>query len=123
MTSSSIACELCGLQLVFVHPDHRFSGFLFISYFLTIVIRFAVCNKINPIKSKAEVEKAFTKLRWKREFERDIESADEDSEDEPEFFDSARKCYDLERIRPISLRFNKKVFMPPYSDKETETKI
>ena len=29
MISSFVACEHSGLQLVFVHLDHRFSGFLF----------------------------------------------------------------------------------------------
>ena len=37
---------------------------------LSLPPRFAVFSKVKPIECKAEFEKAFTKLRWNREFER-----------------------------------------------------
>ena len=80
--------------------------------------KFAVYNKINPLIAKSQIEKAFTKLRWKKE----IPSDDED-EDPREFYNQEDNTFNLERIRATDLPFNKTVRMPPYADEDTEAKI
>ena len=69
--------------------------------------KFAVYARSKPISCKAEVEKAFTKLRWKREFERSKkeEGGDDKKFEEHRFYDTEGKNFDLTRLRP----FNKKV--------------
>ena len=91
---------------------------------LSLPPKFAVFSKVKPLKCKAEVEKAFTKLRWKREFERrKINEETEEEVDDHDFYDKEGKNFDLTRMRPTDLPFNKRVFMPPYADEETEAKI
>ena len=81
-------------------------------------------SKVKPLKCKAEVEKAFTKLRWKREFVRRRKNEETEEEvDDHDFYDKEGKNFDLTRMRPTDLPFNKRAFMPPYADEETEAKI
>ena len=91
---------------------------------LSLPPKFAVFSNVKPLKCKAEVEIAFTKLRWKREFERrKINEETEEEVDDHDFYDKEGKNFDLTRMRPTDLPFNKRVFMPPYADEETEAKI
>ena len=91
---------------------------------LNLLPRFAVFSKVKPIEYKAEVEKAFTKLRWNREFER-RRGGNEVKRDvyDKKFYNSDEKNFDLTRVQPTDLPFNKRVFMPPYAEAETEAKI
>ena len=92
---------------------------------LSLPPKFALYARNKPINCKAEVEKAFTKLRWKRKVERSKkgEGGDNEEFEEHRFYDIAGKNIDLTRLRPTDLPFNKKVYMPPYADEKAEAKI
>ena len=95
---------------------------------LSLPPKFAVFKKVNTLNCKSEVQKAFTKLRWKRTLENSNRDATEEnsvksSADLPGFFDDETHEFDLGRQRATNLPFNKRVCMPPAVDEETEAKI
>ena len=91
---------------------------------LSLPPKFAIFSKVKPIECKAEVEKSFTKLRWKREFERQRGGNEVQGDiDGNTFYNSDEKNFDLTRMQPTDLPFNKRVFMPPCAEEETEAKI
>ena len=84
----------------------------------------------------SELEKSFTKLRWKQEIEtrQEIETNSSlttiecDNNDTPEniftnFYNPSTKCFNLTNVPATSVPFNKRVMMPMYAEESTEAKI
>ena len=92
---------------------------------LTLPPRFAIYPKLQSIATKADVEKTFTKLRWKRDIEDAAENqSDTEAEDEcANFYDSKENSFNMSRLRATNLPFNKRVCMPPFADEDTEARI
>ena len=84
---------------------------------LSLPPKFAVFKRIDPLVTKAQIEKSFAKMRWKLE----IVSDEEDENDK--FYSTDENNFDLSRMRATDLPYNKTVKMPPYADEETEVKL
>ena len=91
---------------------------------LNLPPRFAVFSRVKQIECKAEVEKAITKLRWNRDFERRRGGKEVKRDvDDNKFYNSDEKNFDLTSVQPTDLPFNKRVLMPHMQKKKLKRRF
>ena len=113
--------------------------------FLKLSPKFSIFQPVKETAVMSELDKALTKLRWKRTIEEQrpqSESVDDGvgianditenlsqneravSESfENEMYDPESRTFSLARVPATNVPFNKRVKMPTYCDEETESKI
>ncbi|CAI9726376.1 Hypothetical predicted protein [Octopus vulgaris] len=92
--------------------------------------KFATYNKVSKISILSDIEKCFTKLRWRTHFNLNHNhnhNQNPDTQYMPDynrcFYDKSDMSFDMKRVYPTNLPFNKRVCMPPYTDAALEAKF
>ena len=74
---------------------------------LSLPPKFGVLKKVDVVDTKIEVEKCLTGMRWKQN---NVDC--EQDHEETMLYDEGKKEMDINRIKPTSLPFNDKTYMP-----------
>ena len=91
--------------------------------------KYAVYEKVDTLRFKAEVEKTFNRIRWNEQFnEQASESTSEGNENgatpsQANFFDEETNAFDGKSIQNNSLPFRKRVGIPECAKATTEAKL
>ena len=95
---------------------------------LKLPAKFATYIEPRPLSFKANLEKTFMNLRWKKEINRNSGNSnntngENNNNTDTSFYDFENKNFNLRNLKATSLPFNKRVMMPPLADNEMESKI
>ena len=94
--------------------------------------KYAIYEKPNMLKFKANVEKTMNRIRWNREIERrkeedknrdEREDANNRANHTMSFYDDESKSFSGPSLSNIELPFKKRVGIPEYADAPTEARI
>ena len=85
--------------------------------------KFTTFEEIDVTKVMAEVEKAFTKIRWEHQNKGNKEMVNNTVADKAEWYEVVKNRIDLRKMRATDLPFNGRVYLPTALDESTEIEL